>query len=95
MRKIVILLFSLIVSFVSVQAQIFKYLGTDEGLSSRRVLSVRQTEQSYMWILTHKGVDRYDGKRFIHYNLQKDGRTVNFYPNLNSLKPIARTGCGR
>lgn len=86
MRKIVILLFSLIVSFVSVQAQIFKYLGTDEGLSSRRVLSVRQTEQSYMWILTHKGVDRYDGKRFIHYNLQKDGRTVNFYPNLNSLK---------
>lgn len=90
MRKIVILLFSLMVSFVSVRAQIFKYLGTDDGLSSRRVLSVRQAEQSYMWILTHKGVDRYDGKRFIHYELQKDGRTVNFYPKLNALKIDSR-----
>ena len=56
-----------------------------DGLSSRRVLSIRQSNQGYMWILTHKGIDRYDGKNFKHYQVVKDNSTVNFYPNLNQL----------
>lgn len=65
--------------------QIYKYIDMKDGLSSRRVLSIRQGEQGYMWILTHKGVDRFDGKNFKHYQLVKDNSTVNFYPNLNQL----------
>ena len=56
-----------------------------DGLSSRRVLSISQGNQGYMWILTHKGVDRFDGKNFKHYQLTKDGNIVNFFPNLNIL----------
>ena len=56
-----------------------------DGLSSRRVLSICQGNQGYMWILTHKGIDRFDGKNFKHYQLKKDGNIVNFYPNLNIL----------
>lgn len=67
-------------------AQIFEYIGTDNGLSSRRVLSIRQDKQGYMWILTHKGVDRYNGKEFTHYPLLKDGTSINLYPNLNYLR---------
>ena len=56
-----------------------------DGLSSRRVLSISQGNQGYMWILTHKGVDRFDGKNFKHYQLTKDRNIVNFFPNLNIL----------
>ncbi len=66
-------------------AQIYKYIDMKDGLSSRRVLSISQGNQGYMWILTHKGVDRFDGKNFKHYQLTRDNNIVNFYPNLNQL----------
>ena len=68
-----------------IQAQIFQYIEIENGLSSRRVLSIQQDPQEYMWILTHNGVDRYDGKRFYHYKLQNQKRIMNFYPDLNTL----------
>lgn len=58
----------------------------EEGLSSRRVLSIQQDQQGYMWILTHKGIERYNGKQFVRYPLYKNNKAVNFYPNLNILK---------
>ena len=58
----------------------------EEGLSSRRVLSIQQDQQGYMWILTHKGIERYNGKQFVRYSLHKNNKAVNFYPNLNILK---------
>lgn len=57
----------------------------EDGLSSRRVLSIQQGAQDYTWILTHKGVDRFDGKHFKHYTLSQNNKSVNFYPNLNQL----------
>ena len=72
-------------SLLSVNAQIFEYIDMDNGLSSRRVLSIGQGKQYYIWVLTHKGVDRYDGKRFTHYNLFRREKALNFYPNLNAL----------
>ena len=77
-----ILIFSCIFSSYS---QIYKYIDMKDGLSSRRVLSICQGEQGYMWVLTHKGVDRFDGKNFKHYQLMKNDDVVNFYPNLNML----------
>lgn len=73
-------------SIFSLNAQIFEYIGTDEGLSSQRVLSIQQDKQGFIWILSHKGVDRYNGKKFTHYPLKKEGYSVNLYPNLNYLK---------
>lgn len=66
-----------------------------DGLSSRRVLSICQGEQGYMWVLTHKGVDRFDGKNFKHYQLMKNDDVVNFYPNLNMLYADEKTNCGK
>ena len=77
-----IILFSCIFSSYS---QIYRYIDMKDGLSSRRVLSIRQSSQGYMWILTHKGIDRFDGKNFKHYQLKKEDRIINFYPNLNQL----------
>lgn len=39
-----------------------------------------------MWFLTHEGIDRYNGKQYIHYNLTADGKLLNFFPNLNTLQ---------
>ena len=86
MKKLIAILFILWVSLFSTQAQIFKYIGMEEGLSSRRVLSIQQDQQGYMWILTHKGIERYNGKQFVRYPLYKNNKAVNFYPNLNILK---------
>ena len=81
-----ILTFIILISCISNSySQIYKYIDMKDGLSSRRVLSICQGSQGYMWILTHKGIDRFDGKNFKHYQLKKDGNIVNFYPNLNIL----------
>ena len=87
MQKIVYLIcLFLSVIYTRSEAQIFQYIGTADGLSSRRVLSIQQGEHDYIWILTHKGVDRYNGKQFTHYPLIKNGAVVNCFPNLNILK---------
>ena len=74
------------VTFTQMKAQIFQYIGIEDGLSSRRVLSLQQGEHDYIWILTHKGIDRYNGKQFTHYPLIKNGVAVSCFPNLNTLK---------
>lgn len=84
MQRIFITIYFLL-SLLPLHAQIFQYIEMENGLSSRRVLSIQQDPQEYMWILTHKGVDRYDGKHFYHYKLQEGKRTMNFYPDLNTL----------
>lgn len=73
------------VTFTQMKAQIFQYIGIEDGLSSRRVLSLQQGEHDYIWILTHKGIDRYNGKQFTHYPLIKNGVAVSCFPNLNTL----------
>lgn len=83
--KIIGITYLLLYSFLSLQAQIFEYIGMEDGLSSRRVISIRQDAQDYIWILTHKGIDRYNGKQFKHYSIIKNDNVVNFFPNINSL----------
>lgn len=86
MPKLLFLLFLLAMNPFRIQAQIFQYITMEDGLSSRRVFSIRQDEQGYTWILTHKGIDRYDGKRFTFYPLLKEGIPVYAYPNQNMLR---------
>lgn len=87
MQKFIYLICLLLsVIYTRSEAQIFQYIGIADGLSSRRVLSIQQGEHDYIWILTHKGIDRYNGKQFAHYPLIKNGTVVNCFPNLNILK---------
>lgn len=85
MQRILFIFFLLVSSIYPIGAQVFRYIGIEDGLSSRRVISIQQGVQDYIWILTHKGIDRYDGKYFNHYNLNYDNKRINFYPDLNKL----------
>lgn len=53
-------------------AQTYKYLGTEDGLSNRRIYSIIKDAQGYMWFLTNEGMDRYNGRDIKHYKLNKD-----------------------
>lgn len=86
MKRTTLIITCLLLSFfLPLQAQIFEYIDMDNGLSSRRVSSIQQDKQNYIWILTHKGLDRYNGKQFKHYQLHRCNNPLSFYPNLNFL----------
>ena len=55
-----------------VTAQTYKYIGTENGLSNRRIFSIQKDAQGYMWFLTDEGMDRYNGKDIKHYKLNKN-----------------------
>ncbi|WP_455673262.1 ligand-binding sensor domain-containing protein, partial [Phocaeicola sp.] len=91
MRRILILIY-LTLSFITpAAAQLYQYLNTLDGLSSRRVISIQKDRKGYMWFLTHEGIDRYNGKQYVHYPLSVDGKQLKSFANLNTLK-IDTTG---
>jgi ligand-binding sensor domain-containing protein len=45
---------------------IFRHLDNSNGLISNDVFSISQDSKGFMWIGTGKGLQRYDGLRFIH-----------------------------
>ena len=74
MKQIMSCLFLLFLALAG-RAQTFRYLSVEEGLSSRRVFAIQKDSKGYMWLLTHDGIDRFDGKEVKHYQLF-DGRQV-------------------
>ena len=76
MRKFLVLLCIALLWVVPVSAQLFRYLDTNDGLSSRRVISLEKDRREYMWFLTHEGIDKYDGKQFVHYKLIDDDQSI-------------------
>jgi signal transduction histidine kinase/ligand-binding sensor domain-containing protein/DNA-binding response OmpR family regulator len=67
-----ILISTLLVVFfsLSAHAQTYKvsYLTADEGLSRNMVNYIYKDTKGFMWFATSKGLDRYDGYDFLHYN---------------------------
>lgn len=66
-------------------AQIYKYIGVEEGLSHRRVYAINKDSKGYMWFLTHSGIDRYDGKNIKTYRLMDGAEELSSLNNLNWL----------
>lgn len=67
------------------RAQIYKYIGVENGLSNRQVYSIQKDKKGYMWFLTHDGIDRFDGKLFRHYKLTVNGKDINSFATTNQL----------
>ena len=45
----------------------FKHLLTTDGLSQNNVFDIAQDFDGFIWIATEDGLNRYDGKNFVHY----------------------------
>lgn len=91
MGKILLSICFIVICTTSTVAQLYQYLDPQEGLSSRRVMSIQKDSKGYMWFLTHEGIDRYNGKQYKHYKLTANGKILNSFPNLNTLQ-IDTTG---
>ncbi|MBA6337763.1 EAL domain-containing protein [Colwellia sp. BRX8-7] len=57
----------------------FKHLLTTEGLSQNNVFDIAQDLDGFIWIATEDGLNRYDGKNFVHYrkNLENPNSIAN------------------
>jgi signal transduction histidine kinase/sugar lactone lactonase YvrE len=53
-----------------------RYLGMEEGLSSRFVTQIYQDTEDYMWFVTSEGLNRYDGYRMEDFNPRQMGAKV-------------------
>ena len=84
-KNIILLLIMLCLGVVHAYAQLYRYLETEDGLSSRRVISIGKDLKGYMWFLTLEGIDRYNGKQYKHYKLSVNDLPTQQFPNLNSL----------
>lgn len=71
-------------------AQIYKYIGVEDGLSHRRVYAINKDAKGYIWFLTHSGVDRYDGKSIKTYHLTDGDEELSSLINLNWLHPDSK-----
>ena len=70
MRRLFTLVVTLVaLSVATIYGQIYKYVGLDDGLSSRNVYAVQQAEGGFMWFLTDNGIDRYDGSDVGRYTI--------------------------
>lgn len=69
MKPILILLFSLFSCFIGkTQSPLhFEKLTTENGLSHNKVNCILQDKRGFIWIGTNDGLNRYDGKSFIHF----------------------------
>lgn len=66
----VLLLLAFWLPLTTLYGQIYKYIGLDEGLSSRSVYAVKQSADGFMWFITDNGIDRYDGSRTTKYTFR-------------------------
>lgn len=85
MKKSFLLLLILCIGAIYAPAQLYRSIETEDGLSSRRVIAIEKDHKGYMWFLTHEGIDRYNGKQFVHYPLFVENKPIQQFPNLNSL----------
>lgn len=46
---------------------LFRYYNVENGLSSNHVNTILQDHQGYIWVGTDKGLNKYDGNKFVYY----------------------------
>ena len=86
MKNIWLLLLIVLTEACPVSAQLFRYLDTEDGLKSRRVIAIEKDKTGFMWFLTQEGVDRYNGKQYTHYQLSDGNTIIQQFPNLSYLQ---------
>jgi signal transduction histidine kinase/DNA-binding response OmpR family regulator/ligand-binding sensor domain-containing protein len=65
-----VILLVTIFSGVTVRAEGFRHLSRKDGLSSNRTFGAVEDREGFLWISTNAGIDRFDGRDFVHYPLE-------------------------
>ena len=78
-RLLGLVLLATCLPFTAAFGQIYKYIGLDDGLSSRSTYAVQQANGGFMWFLTDNGIDRYDGSNMTKYTIRIAGQKFTEY----------------
>lgn len=62
------LLLILITNGLYAQERVFKFFDIKDGLQSNNIFKIRFDKKGFLWIAHDKGISRYDGTTFKHYN---------------------------
>ena len=68
-RRLFFVLFSLLCSLLPSEAQEFKVLALEDGLSNMVVRGIAQDDRGQMWFASNWGLQCYDGSGFRNYNI--------------------------
>ena len=49
---------------------------TGDGLSDDNITSLGQDSYGYMWVATLRGLNRYDGKHFLQFHVEKSNSSI-------------------
>lgn len=78
MKKIfLVFIFGLLTTFALAEGKRFfiNHFGLKEGLSANQVLTIHQDKNRFLWIGTINGLQRFDGRKFMNYQIKGDGMT--------------------
>ena len=75
-----------VVGFSQSDKQItFRELTVEQGLSQNSVVSIAQDSLGFMWFATQDGLNKYTGRKFIHYDLQFEDVTRSTFSKLGKI----------
>lgn len=69
----------------------FRELTVEQGLSQNSVMSIAQDSIGFMWFATQDGLNKYDGRDFIHYDIQFEDVTRPKFSKLGKIY-VSKTG---
>ena len=69
---------------------LFHHLTRNEGLLHDNVTCFAQDSLGFIWIGTHRGLNRYDGYRLEGYKYERDPINSVYYNRVHSLQPIGK-----
>ncbi|HEY3370082.1 MAG TPA: two-component regulator propeller domain-containing protein [Prolixibacteraceae bacterium] len=68
---ILLLGFTLQVSSQKIESNLIYQFSTEQGLSNNVIYSVLQDRKGFIWIATEEGLNKFDGKKFTHFAVNK------------------------
>ena len=91
LKLLFLLLFPWIVFSQNNKQVAFRELTVEQGLSQNSVVSIAQDSTGFMWFATQDGLNKYDGRDFIHYDIQFEDVTRPKFSKLGKIY-VSKTG---
>lgn len=89
MKQLTLILFGLICSLNTTYSQNsdihFRHLNTENGLSHTSVLSLYADENDFIWIGTKEGLNRFNGTRVDHFDLNENNDSFKLSNNIKKI----------
>ena len=81
------LLLILLCTSLHVYSFSYRYINTENGLSSNRVFQIEKDTTGFMWFVTYMGINRYDGSEIRNYKLSiQDTIEEIYFPSTKMVK---------